>query len=90
MTKVAQYKDLEYGYTTISDEGLSKCNSYVRITEYVDVAFRPLPAEVTVPAEVEALEKAKEAARQKYAEAAAKIDERISKLLAITHQPAAA
>ena len=90
MTKVAEYKDLKYGYNTISDDGLDRCKEYVRVSEFADVTFQPLPAEVTVPAEIEALEKTKEAASLAFLKIAKGIDDRISKLLAITHQPDAA
>ena len=88
--KIAEFKSLEFEWTTFADESYEDYSGYFRLTEYVDVEFVPLPAEVTVPIEIAALEKIKEKAAKKHAGIIATIDDRISKLLAITHQPAAA
>ncbi len=86
--KLAKYKHLQHEYTTIDKSGWmdGADSGYVRLTEFVEVEFTDLPAEVTVPQEVAALEKAKEAAAVKYQGIVSTIDDKISKLLAITHE----
>ena len=90
MTLIAQFKSIESDYLTYDDEGLARCSSFIRTSEYVDVDFPLLSPDVIVPLEVAALKRAKAEAVKKHAAVVATIDERISKLLAITHQPAAA
>ena len=63
-------------------------NDYIRLTEYIEVEFIPLPREDTVPQELAALNKKKKEAHAQYMQATAYIDEQISKLQAITHEVA--
>ena len=87
--KIAQFKSLEHGYTTLEAIdwfGNNPGNGYVRLTEFVEIELVNLPAKETVPVEVAALEKAKEKAHEQYLGLAATIDDRISKLLAIEDQ----
>ena len=86
--KIAQYKSLEHGHITSnigcgSDWMEREGSGYIRLTEFADVDFVPLPKEDVVPKQVAALENAKTEARAKFQAAINQIDEQISKLLAI-------
>lgn len=90
--KIARYESLENGFTTIIDHrDDGSCwadeddSGYLRVTEIVEVEFIDLPAESVVPKQVKELEAAKTRAMVKYQMIADSIDEKISKLLAITH-----
>jgi hypothetical protein len=69
------------------DEWIEKSSGYIRMTEPLDVEFTRLPAEETLDAEVGALEREREKIVAEKTAAIARIDDRISKLRAITHQP---
>ena len=86
--RVAKYKSLKNDYTTIDSDGWmdNPDNGYLRTTEFVEVEFIDLPPEQTVPQEVAALEAVKKAAAVKYHSVVMALDEKISKLLAITHE----
>ena len=59
---------------------------YVRQSEYLDLDFPERDQAEIVPEQVAMLETAKEKLKSRYVESVAQIDEKISKLLAITHQ----
>jgi len=85
--KIAKYKCLEHGFITYDiDDELEDLAGFIRLTEFAEVEFVDLPTEETVPKEVEALEKAKNEARIKFQGVINDIDEKISKLLAITQE----
>lgn len=86
--KIALYKDLQYDFTGLCEvsDWQEKKTDKVRLTEPVEVEFTYLPPAAIVPQEVAALEAAKEEASNKYHRVVATIDEKISKLLAITHE----
>ena len=86
--KIALYKSVEYGYEQEFEatEHIEDGKSYISSSEIVDVEFVRLPDEQVVPLQVEALEKAKDAADIAHFAVIKTIDERISKLLAITDQ----
>jgi len=65
---------------------IEKHNNYIRLTEPVEVEFTNRPPEETVSQEVAALKQASEDLRAKYLDAKARIDDKISKLMAITHK----
>lgn len=62
----------EYGYTAAS--------------EVLEVTFTPLPAEVVVASQLDALDKREEELRSELADKIAAINERRSELRALTHQ----
>ena len=86
--RLAKYKNLKHEYTTIDKKGWMDGvdSGYVRLTEFVEVEFIDLPPEQTVPKEVAALEAVKTAAAVQYHSVVMALDEKISKLLAITHE----
>ena len=86
--KIALYKSVEYNYETEFEvtEHQEINEDYIRSSEIVDVEFVRLPDERVVPLQVAALEKAKDAADIAHHAVIKTIDERISKLLAITDQ----
>ena len=68
------------------DDYFEKDPDYVRLTEPVEVEFIGLPDEVVVPAKVARFDAEILAARNQAAEKIAGLEERKSKLLAITHE----
>ena len=62
---------------------------YVRQTEYIDIVFVERDQAEIVQEQVSLLKTAKEKLHERYLAGAAEIDERIAKLLAVTHQPEA-
>ena len=84
--KIAIFKRAESGWESYADERYEKSKNYIRITEYVEVDFIPLRAEQTIPKEVAYLREKQDQESVRHVTAMAKLDERISKLLAITHE----
>ena len=73
----------------IGDESWVEYNDgeYVRQTSYVDVVFEPRDQAEIVPEQVSLLKTTKEKLHERYVAGVSEIDEKIAKLLAITHQP---
>lgn len=87
--KVALFKSMEYGIEMVSTQATEKySNGYVRISEYVDVDFPPLQDEAVVRQQIEKLDEIADKITDDYRNKIAEIQDRKSKLLAITHQPA--
>lgn len=85
---LAVYKNIRFNYTQIEETRCAEGNeAVVQMTQSVDVEFPELSAEVTVPQEIAFHEKAKATVQTAAALEVKKIDETISKLRAITHQP---
>jgi hypothetical protein len=59
--------------------------SYVRISEYLDIDFPPRPVEEIIPAQVAALDAAEAELREKFAQKLHEIAEQRAKLRALTH-----
>jgi hypothetical protein len=82
--QVALYEILDnaerYQYLEEADEYQESNKRYIRISNIVEVEFDMIDDAFIVPKKVEAL-------RAEKAAAAAKFDEKIGKLLAITQQP---
>ena len=62
--------------------------SYVRVSEYSDIEFKPRPAEEIVPAQLSALDDAEKELRAKFAEKLGEIAEQRAKLKALTWEGA--
>ena len=62
-------------------------DSYVRVSEYLDIDFPPRPGEEIVPAQMAALDNAEAELRMKFTEKLNEIAEQRAKLKALTHQP---
>lgn len=88
--KIAKFKSLDCGYETVHTNGLDGSDSYVRISEYVDVEFPPLPNDELIQGAVVALDRKREQVSEEFTRKLADIDRQKSELLAITHQPAKA
>ena len=89
--KVAKFKRLGEGaFETIIDEEspLATLDCYVRLTEWVDVEFRPLRDEAIVEKQLNALEKAEAELRTKFELALGEIERQRQELRAITYVPA--
>lgn len=88
--KLAQYKS-ESGYIHFfeADEFMSESTSYTRMSEIVEVEFKPLPPEVTVPAELARIDAAEAELRNKFNEKLSELNTRRANLQAITHQVSA-
>jgi len=86
--KIALYKNIVYGgeMEWEVNEYREKDTDYVRISEIADVEFVRLPESKTVPLQVQALKKAKDAADIAHLAVIKTIDDKIGKLLAITNQ----
>jgi hypothetical protein len=86
--RIARYKSVESGHISLDDvdSWIEDHDGYVRLTHPVKVEFTDLPSEETVPKEVASLEMAKSIAQEKYLRVVGKLDERISKLMAIEDQ----
>ena len=61
------------------------CND-IRVSEWVEIEFPPLPPSVTVPAQIAALDRETEAVKQEFAERLHKLAELRASLLALTHE----
>ena len=72
-----------------TDEGDAwTIDGYTRITEWVDVEFPALPPEVTVPAQIAALDRKAEEVKAEFAAKLREIAEARASLLALTHEVA--
>lgn len=84
---IANYKNIEHGYTTIDVvERMDGLDSFMRISQPVEVELIARPAEETVPQEVAILEGAREKLQAEYMKQQKMFDDRIANLLAITQQ----
>ena len=86
--KIALYKSVETGNEMEweANEYRENDETMVRTSEIVEIDFVRLPDDVVVPRQVAGLEKAKAAADIAHQVVIKVIDEKISKLLAITDQ----
>ncbi len=82
--KVAIYEILSdihrYKYVKEADDYAEKSESYIRVTDIKEVDFEMTDDAFIIPKKVEAL-------RAEAGKVAAEFEEKIGKLLAITHQP---
>lgn len=85
--KIATFKRMgEYGYDTVSDDGLENCKEYVRTSEYVDVTFPPLESREIVEKQLAQLDAAEAEVRNRFQEALNAINSQRAELRAITYQ----
>lgn len=81
--KIAQYKNVAYDFECVSDDGLATCKDYVRLSEWVDVDFPPIPREETVKAELAILEEEANEIRAETQQRLNEIERRKQELLAL-------
>ena len=84
--KIARFKSLEYGFDTFDGDKFEKVEGYIRTSEYAEVEFLSLPASEVVPKQIEALKAQQTKVREEHAIVMAGFDEKIGKLLALTHE----
>jgi hypothetical protein len=85
--KIAKYKRLgEYGYETVSDEGLENCADYVRVSEFVDIEFPPLESNEVIQRQLNALDRAENEVRAKFQDMLNSIEQQRAELRAITYK----
>lgn len=84
--KIALYK--AYGSEQIYEASAwhEESESYIRLTEIVDVELPRLPPEITVPQELASIDSAKAELRNKFNEKLSELNIRRANLLALTHQ----
>ena len=89
--KIALFKSIAYGWTMPAaqhDDGSDPhLDSYVRITDYVDVDFPPRAPEEIVPAQLAAIDKAEKEARAEFQLKLNAFAEARANALALTHTP---
>lgn len=87
--KIAQFKSPSGSAWILTEKETTHAYSeYVRMSEWVEVEFAPLPPEETVPAELGIIAKAEVELRNRFQVALDDLLVRRANLLALTHQPA--
>lgn len=89
--KIAQFKTGPgISSTTIIDqrggEGCIQYCGWVRISEYVEVDFQPLPADVVVEGQLKQIDAAEQELREKFQQKLNELTEARAKLQALTHE----
>lgn len=85
--KVAKFKYIgTHSFETISDDELEGADTYVRLSEYVDVEFPPRADEAVVDQHLEVLDRAESELRSKFQVALDSIEKQRAELRAITYQ----
>jgi hypothetical protein len=85
--KIAKYKRVgEYGYETVSDDGLENCADYIRISEFIEVDFPPLESKEVIQRHLEALDRTETEVRSKFQEMLNSIEQQRAELRAITYK----
>lgn len=84
--KIALYK--AYGSEQIyeASDPREESESYIRLTEIMEVEFPRLPPEITVPQELASIDSAEAELRNKFNEKLSELNIRRANLLALTHQ----
>lgn len=85
--RIALFKHIEFGYETSCSEHMEDSDKYVRISEYVNVEFPELSGDDQIAGQVRKLDELRDKEVAEHVQRLAAIDERKSRLLAITHQP---
>lgn len=88
--KIAQFKTDPTGYTDIatesSGEACIKYSGWVRVSEYVEVEFTPLPASVVVEGQLKQIDAAEQELREKFQQKLNELAEARARLLSLTHE----
>lgn len=86
--KIAKFKLFE-GRTRVGDwdDFMEADKDYVRMSEVMEVEFVDLPPEMTIPPQIERIDAGIAELRAEVANKIAHLEDKKSKLLAITHQP---
>jgi hypothetical protein len=86
--KLAVFKS-PYGDESVCIELFDTFSDYVRLSEFVEVEFKPLQSEIVVQKQLDALDKAESQLRNKFQEALNGLNRQREELRAITYTPAA-
>jgi hypothetical protein len=87
--KIAQFKTGGHDFTMISTDAAEvsvKYSGWVRLTEYIEVEFTPLPPVVVVEGQLKQLDAAEAELRTKFQEKLNELDNERAKLLSLTHE----
>lgn len=88
--KIAQFKMCASGGVTIaSEESGEGCVTYagwVRVSEYAEVEFNPLPPAVVVEGQLKQIDAAEQELREKFQKKLNELAEARAKLLSLTHE----
>jgi hypothetical protein len=86
--KIARFKRIgdSYSYETVAGEELEDSDSFVRISEYVEITFQPMQNDEQIQAHVKVLDKLRETTVIKFSKSLAEIDSQKAELLALTYQ----
>jgi hypothetical protein len=87
--RLAKYKNLQLDIEVVSQEWPSCGPHYIRVSEYVEVDFPPLPAEAVTALEIHALDCKIQAIQDQAFFDIAQIKQRKQELLALRHEVAA-
>lgn len=87
--KLAVFKHVKYNWYHIFNEEHEGSTDYIRVTEYKEVTFKPLPKDVQINAEVKALDTKIEEFKKEALQTLSNLEARKSELLAITFQESA-
>jgi hypothetical protein len=85
--KLAVFKS-PYGDESVCIELFDTFDDYVRMSEFVEVEFKPLSSEVVVQKQLNALDKSESELRNKFQEALNRIERQREELRAISYTPA--
>ncbi len=55
--RLAKYKNIRVDYEVITDDWCAEHRDYVRLTEFVDIEFPPLPEDAVITQEVAVLDR---------------------------------
>lgn len=88
--RVAQFRTDASGYRNVSEESTGEaCITYsgwVRVSEYVEVTFPPLPPAVVVESQLKQIDAAEAELRLKFQEKLNQLADERAKLLSLTHE----
>ena len=85
--RLARFKNLDGGYSSICESMFETISGYIRVSEYVEVTFPPLNDAAVVTKHIEALDRAAEAITARYEEKMGEIKRQKAELAALTYQP---
>lgn len=85
--KVAQFRSIAGGYTTVYDERIGKwITGAIQVSEYVEIEFPPLATDEVVQKQLAALDGAEVELRDKFQQKLNEINTQRAELRALTHQ----
>jgi hypothetical protein len=90
--RVAQFRTDASGWTNISEESKGEAcieySGWVRVSEYIEVTFPPLPPAVVVESQLKQIDAAEAELRTRFQEKLNELANERAKLLSLTHESA--